>query len=83
MRRTIGPCRATNAAKAASAAVSSPALNRSSSWASDRPAIEPPSKSDSMCRVIVRLAARVMPVGSVAMILDFSHPTYEVLPSGL
>ena len=50
MSSTIGPCRLTRAAKAASPAASRRAVNRSMSWRSDSPATEPPSKSDSICR---------------------------------
>ena len=50
MSRTIGPCRLTRAAKAASPAASRRAVNRSMSWRSVNPATEPPSKSDPICR---------------------------------
>ncbi len=67
-RRTIGPCRVTSAANAASPAASRPAVNRSNSCRSVRPATEPPSKSDSICRTIDPVAACAMPFTSPAEI---------------
>ncbi len=46
---TIGPCRATSAAKAASPAASRRELNRSRSCRSESPTTEPPSKSVPIC----------------------------------
>ena len=59
---TIGPCRPTSAAKAASPAGSvPPPMYRSRSWRSESPAVEPPSKSAPSCRTTEPDATCVMP----------------------
>ena len=66
MPRTMGPCRVTSAANAASPAGSRRAMNRSRSCRSVRPATELPSKRDSICRKTDPVAAYAMPLGSLA-----------------
>ena len=55
-------------------------MNLSSSCASVRPAIEPPSKSDSICLTIDPAAACAMPVDSVPAILVLAHPVPGIVP---